>query len=273
MPGNNYILFCHCAGRGVGNPEVRSAVLSELRARGLSFVEVPDLCRLVAGKEKWLAALAALAGTLTVVACRPRAVRWMLSAAGIPAGDGRFQFLDLRAQSTADILARLPRAAAEAAPPPESADAWPPWFPVIDFSRCRQCRQCAGFCLFGVYAAGADGKVSVVNPRACKNNCPACARICPEAAIMFPKLPDSEAPLEGGEIADGQPIKARARIKASELLGSDVYAALARRRARARDGLLKPEHERAGAERSACAEKHATGNNPAASAGGGKPGG
>ena len=273
MPGNNYILFCHCAGRGVGNPEVRSAVLSGLRARGLSFVEVPDLCRLVAGKEKWLAALAALAGTLTVVACRPRAVRWMLSAAGIPAGDGRFQFLDLRAQSTADILARLPRAAAEAAPPPESADAWPPWFPVIDFSRCRQCRQCAGFCLFGVYAAGADGKVSVVNPRACKNNCPACARICPEAAIMFPKLPDSEAPLEGGEIADGQAIKARARIKASELLGSDVYAALARRRARARDGLLKPEHERAGAERSACAAKHATGNNPAASAGGGKPGG
>ncbi|MFA7158735.1 MAG: hypothetical protein WC299_05480 [Kiritimatiellia bacterium] len=255
MPGNNYILFCHCAGSAAGNPAVRGAVLSGLRARGLPFVEVPDLCRLAAGKEKWLAALAALAGTFTVVACRPRAVRWMLSAYGIPAGDGRFQFLDLRAQSSADILARLPRAAAEVAPPPESADAWPPWFPVIDYSRCSSCRQCMNFCLFGTFAVSAGGKVTVVNPRACKNNCPACARICPEAAIIFPKLPDSESPLNGDQIVNGQDLKERARVNLHELLGNDIYAALARRREKARGLLLKSARERAEAERAACSAK------------------
>jgi ferredoxin len=70
----------------------------------------------------------------------------------------------------------------------------------------------------------------VANPRQCKNNCPACSRICPNVAIMFPKLPEAESPLNGDEIGDETALKARARINAGDILGSDVHAALAKRR-------------------------------------------
>jgi ferredoxin len=41
--------------------------------------------------------------------------------------------------------------------------------------------------LFGVYTFGGK-KLKVVNPLACKNNCPACGRNCPTSAIIFPRL-------------------------------------------------------------------------------------
>ena len=33
--------------------------------------------------------------------------------------------------------------------------------------------------------------MTVVNPLACKNNCPACGRTCPTSAIMFPRLAEN----------------------------------------------------------------------------------
>jgi NAD-dependent dihydropyrimidine dehydrogenase PreA subunit len=63
---------------------------------------------------------------------------------------------------------------------------WRPWFPVIDYDRCSACGQCEAFCLFGVYDV-ADQIVRVARPANCKNNCPACARVCPQQAIIFPK--------------------------------------------------------------------------------------
>jgi NAD-dependent dihydropyrimidine dehydrogenase PreA subunit len=60
------------------------------------------------------------------------------------------------------------------------------WYPVVDPSRCKHCGSCAQFCLFGVYATDAEKKVRVANPDRCKPGCPACSRICPEGAIMFP---------------------------------------------------------------------------------------
>ena len=74
---------------------------------------------------------------------------------------------------------------------------WVPWFPVIDYDRCRNCKQCLNFCLFGVYQLSPEGKVEVQNPSGCKTNCPACARMCPQKAIIFPKYAD--APINGDE--------------------------------------------------------------------------
>ncbi len=61
------------------------------------------------------------------------------------------------------------------------------WYPVIDFSRCTNCMECIDFCLFGVYGVDRLDRILVENPDNCKKGCPACSRVCPEHAIMFPE--------------------------------------------------------------------------------------
>lgn len=250
MVKENRILVCHCADCGIGSDSARQEVLEGLRGRGIPFSEVRDLCQLAADRDASLKTFAD-DGSLTVVACHPRAVRWLLTAAGITVNENQLQVLDLRVMSASVILEKIPDTQATTQISTGNLDTWKPWFPVIDYTRCTQCRQCMSFCLFGVYTLSPDGKVEVTNPRSCKNNCPACARICPQVAIMFPKLPEAEAPLNGTEIGDEQNLKARARINAHELLGDDLYAALALRR-ETRKRLLKTAQERAEEERAAC---------------------
>lgn len=60
------------------------------------------------------------------------------------------------------------------------------WYPVLDYSRCENCGHCLQFCLFGVYEHDCSGRVTVTHPDNCKPGCPACSRICPQGAIMFP---------------------------------------------------------------------------------------
>src|SRR5262249_38144994 len=60
------------------------------------------------------------------------------------------------------------------------------WYPVIDYSRCTNCMECLDFCLFGVYGVDALDRLVVENQDNCKRGCPACSRVCPEQAIMFP---------------------------------------------------------------------------------------
>jgi NAD-dependent dihydropyrimidine dehydrogenase PreA subunit len=60
------------------------------------------------------------------------------------------------------------------------------WYPVIDYSRCTNCMECIDFCLFGVYGVDDQERILVENQDNCKKGCPACSRVCPEQAIMFP---------------------------------------------------------------------------------------
>eukprot|EP01031_Cornospumella_fuschlensis_P053301 gene53301-65102_t len=76
---------------------------------------------------------------------------------------------------------------------------WKPWFPVIDYSRCTNCMQCLSFCLFDVYGVSKDNKIQVQNNDNCKTNCPACSRVCPEVAIMFPKY--QAGPINGDDVS------------------------------------------------------------------------
>jgi NAD-dependent dihydropyrimidine dehydrogenase PreA subunit len=71
---------------------------------------------------------------------------------------------------------------------PESLLAQPGrrWYPVIDYSRCTNCMECLDFCLFGVYGVDGQDRILVENQDNCKRGCPACSRVCPEHAIMFP---------------------------------------------------------------------------------------
>jgi Pyruvate/2-oxoacid:ferredoxin oxidoreductase delta subunit len=60
------------------------------------------------------------------------------------------------------------------------------WYPVIDYSRCTNCMECIDFCLFGVYGVDTQDRILVENQDSCKKGCPACSRVCPEHAIIFP---------------------------------------------------------------------------------------
>ena len=61
------------------------------------------------------------------------------------------------------------------------------WYPVIDFSRCTNCMECIDFCLFGVYGVDSAETILVELPDNCRKGCPACSRVCPENAIIFPQ--------------------------------------------------------------------------------------
>jgi NAD-dependent dihydropyrimidine dehydrogenase PreA subunit len=79
--------------------------------------------------------------------------------------------------------------AAKPAFPPEQMVQQPAnrrWYPVIDYSRCTNCMECIDFCLFGVYGVDNLDRIFVENQDNCKKGCPACSRVCPEHAIMFP---------------------------------------------------------------------------------------
>lgn len=61
------------------------------------------------------------------------------------------------------------------------------WYPVIDYDRCTNCLECIDFCLFGVYGVDTLDRILVEEQDNCKKGCPACSRVCPENAIIFPQ--------------------------------------------------------------------------------------
>ena len=61
------------------------------------------------------------------------------------------------------------------------------WYPVLDYGRCGNCLECLNFCLFGVFGLDESGQIIVEQPDACRDGCPACSRVCPSHAIIFPQ--------------------------------------------------------------------------------------
>lgn len=231
MSANRTILICRCAERGL----VDTRDLAESCNREEAVV-IPDLCRAAAEKDPVLQEMAG-SESAVVHACHPRAVKALFMHAGHPLPE------------TASVVdhRRDPPGSAAAA---DDADKPPAWFPVIDYDRCTSCGQCFEFCLFGVYRKESDGRIRVVHPDNCKNNCPACARICPEAAIIFPK--SAETPINGAEIDDEAAVRANIKVNVNEILGNDVYAALNVRREKRQSLLNRKKIERALEERRKC---------------------
>jgi len=246
------VLLCECVHSGLIGRAKLQALRASLKSAQIPFIAVPDLCALAARKDPLLAQLARGPET-RILACYPRAIRALFQFAGAPLASGDAQLVNLREASIEAARACLGLPAslatvAEGDATAQAGDGWIPWFPVIDSERCSQCQQCLGFCLFGVYALTADGRVVVQQPEACKTNCPACARICPQVAIIFPKY--EAGVIAGAEVTDEAKEKTRVQADLKKILGSNVYQALAERRQKAQQRrLLRPDVDLAKQER------------------------
>jgi NAD-dependent dihydropyrimidine dehydrogenase PreA subunit len=95
------------------------------------------------------------------------------------------------------------------------------WYPVIDYSRCTNCLECIDFCLFGVYGIDHKERILVENQDNCKRGCPACSRVCPENAIIFP---EHKTPAIAGAPGDGP---GGLKIDLSKLFGAPSAIELA----------------------------------------------
>src|SRR5213079_1289343 len=69
-----------------------------------------------------------------------------------------------------------------------------------------------------------EGKIRVQKSHNCKTDCPACSRVCPEVAILFPKY--KAGPINGDEVKQEDLAREKMKVDISALLGGDIYAAL-----------------------------------------------
>ncbi|NLZ04851.1 MAG: ferredoxin family protein [Phycisphaerae bacterium] len=235
-----HVVFCSCAHYETIPGAVKERVFSSLRDAGMVVEAVADLCGMAADRHPRLRHWAQ-AEPLSIVACFPRAIRWLFEAAGAPLDLGRTRLFNMRTQSPEEIARELLKGAGSGMIEEKSVPSasnhqssiedhqsdWVPWFPVIDYERCRNCKQCVNFCLFGVYGLSDEGRVQVQNPAGCKTNCPACARMCPASAIIFPKYADS--PINGDDVAPSPQAQSESPRDLRRLLQGDVYDKIRRR--------------------------------------------
>jgi len=255
------IVFCNCAYTRILPTRVKEKVRSELLNSDVEFEEVEDLCRLSAERDPRLSEITD-GETVKIAACYPRAVKWLFHAAGEKLDEDRTQFYNMREQEAAEIceglLGRTPAVIEDEeipkTPTVQPTEAWKPWFPVIDYDRCTNCMQCLSFCLFDVYGVSAAKEIQVQNANKCKTDCPACSRVCPEAAILFPKY--RQAPINGAPVKDEDLDREKMQVDISSLLGGDIFSMLRDRSERARSRFSKErDDERALKERKRCLKK------------------
>lgn len=162
-------------------------VTARLLADGHHVLLTPDLYDLPDDSPVWreideIEGAAALLGWL-----HPRALRWLLQRRGIDRP--LLPIINLATAATPDEVSQALRLPEGDAGRLETLteDTTERWYPVTDLSLCTHCGHCLQFCLFGVYEYDAEGQVCVTHPDHCKAGCPACSRICPTSAIMFPR--------------------------------------------------------------------------------------
>jgi len=161
-------------------------------------------------------------------------------------------FRDVRNTNAVDVVALVDAIRSEANLPKPGA--WKPWFPVIDYDRCTNCMQCLSFCLFDVYGVDADKKIQVQNNNKCKTDCPACSRVCPEVAILFPKY--RHGPINGDIVSEDDMRRENMKVDISALLGGDIYQALRDRSAKFKSRFSKErDADKALEERTKCLTK------------------
>lgn len=170
-------------------------------------------------------------------------------------GQVKIEARDITGLDVASVLALVEETRGDT--PMNRPGVWKPWFPVIDYSRCTNCMQCLSFCLFDVYGVSKDNKIQVQNNDNCKTNCPACSRVCPEVAIMFPKY--QQGPINGDVVNESDVGREKMKVDISSLLGGDIYSALKNRSEAAKSRFSKERSpDKALDERKKCLTKMVT---------------
>jgi NAD-dependent dihydropyrimidine dehydrogenase PreA subunit len=232
MTEKDLIIYCKCIHRDLVSNESREYILKNLLQTGLKVMAVDDLCGLAARHDPLLKAWAQ-GHKLFIIACYERAIRslFAMADADLP-DDGTVKILNCRTISLEKIMDAVKKGSiTESAMNIDNIEysgKQEPWFPVIDRSRCRSCKLCFNFCLFGVYSVDDKGNVRVSKPDNCKNNCPACARVCPTRAIIFPKI--DQSPINGDEVDESKISPSPARLDL--LQEEDIYTMLRNRSSR-----------------------------------------
>ena len=208
---------------------IEQAVVDRCRDQGWDCLLLPHLYHLPESSRLWEDLAARTGDRVLFCGLHPRPAEWIVRRHGVP-NEG-LSILDLSDFADADSAFAAALSAVQEPVPGDLAlrntgeSSGTPsepgrverlqepvgrrWYPVVDGSRCVHCQHCLQFCLFGVYELDAEQKVTVGNPDRCKTGCPACSRICPQSAIMFP-LYEKDAAIAG---ASGQFVTPAAQTK------------------------------------------------------------
>jgi MinD superfamily P-loop ATPase containing an inserted ferredoxin domain len=196
---NTRITICACSSRLFIDKNKVAKVVTALKHEGYDVNIEADLCRRLMEPSAGITEIA----SGIIIACHPRAVNSHLHRLGLESK----QVIDMRNNSVEEILSpfnifistnqeladfQVISLEISELPVEQGTDAW---YPVLDKTKCTECGKCHDFCLFGVYSIE-NKKIKVTQPQNCKNNCPACARMCPSKAIIFPKY--EKSPINGG---------------------------------------------------------------------------
>ena len=236
------IVLCNC-GSNLITFDRLGQITDYIRLSGASWIQISDICGCSVTKNQETAELFTPGEEYLVIACFPRSVSHLLKNCGINLEKIKINYLNFRDLDNIQIFGAinsLNKGEVQKGGHAELAynNEWPSWFPVIDYARCTACGQCADFCLFGVYTKS-DKKVIVSNPKGCKNNCPACGRICPQTAIIFPKYEQGGA-IAGSEVIDEIAEQQRQKNDIDTILGSNIYKALEMRKSK-RQSIIRSE--------------------------------
>ena len=236
------IVFCRCGGERISSERLQG-IEDLLREATAEVVVLTDLCLLSVSGQEQLKDLFTVGKEYLVIGCYDRSMKLLLEQvhADLESLEVEFlNFLELDNQSIAEKVAHFCTDSGQVHTYREVglSTEWKSWYPIIDYARCTACGQCHDFCLFGVYEKR-EGKIVVVKPQACKNNCPACGRICPQTAIVFPKYLYGGA-IGGSEILDEVAEQQRQSADVKTILAGDIYAALEQRKQR-RQSIIRNE--------------------------------
>jgi len=193
---------------------MEQGVIDQCRDGGLDCLLIPHLYHIAESSNLWGNLGGRLENAVLLCWLHPRPAQWLLRRHQIAIEGltilnlGNFPDADSVVSAAISIVQdgqQAPmganRRASGKGPSPGKIEQFkestkPRWYPILDGSRCVNCQHCLQFCLFGVYALDAQGRVEVRNPDHCKTGCPACSRICPQSAIMFP-LYEKDAAIGG----------------------------------------------------------------------------